>query len=231
MSNAIKFTDKGNITVDFFRPSANTDLSKCGLDHQQSIGVSVTDTGVGIPEEKQKPIFEAFQQADGSTSRQYGGTGLGLSISRELARLLGGEIQLESEENKGSKFTIFISAEMAEPDEADEPSDTVSVKSIEQPQTTESNMASVSFAEPVTENDESKSAPSIKDDRDIVEGNNRVILVIEDDLTWAKTLYKFCHQRNFKCLHAGDGETGLQLAEQYQPTAIVLDIINPAIKY
>ena len=229
MSNAIKFTDKGGITVDFFKPAANTNLSRSGLDHQQTIGISVTDTGVGIPKEKQKPIFEAFQQADGSTSRQYGGTGLGLSISRELAKLLGGEIQLESEENKGSKFTIFIPAEMAEPDEADEPSDTVSSKSTEQPQTTESNMASVKIAEPVTENDERKSAPSIKDDRDVIEGNNRVILVIEDDLNWAKTLYRFCHQRNFKCLHAGDGETGLQLAEQYQPTAIVLDIRLPGL--
>ncbi|NQT74828.1 MAG: response regulator [Chloroflexi bacterium] len=229
MSNAIKFTDTGSITVDFFKPAANANLSRSGLDQQQTIGISVTDTGVGIPKEKQKPIFEAFQQADGSTSRQYGGTGLGLSISRELARLLGGEIQLESEENKGSKFTIFIPAEMIEPDEADEPSDTVSAKSTEQPQTTESNMASVKIAEPVTENDERKSAPSIKDDRDVIEGNNRVILVIEDDLNWAKTLYKFCHQRNFKCLHAGDGETGLQLAEQYQPTAIVLDIRLPGL--
>ena len=230
MSNAIKFTDKGSITVDFFKPATNTNLSRSGLDHQQSIGISVTDTGIGIPKEKQKPIFEAFQQADGSTSRQYGGTGLGLSISRELAKLLGGEIHLESEENKGSKFTIFIPAEMTEPVDTDEPSDTVvSTKSVEQPQTTASNMVSVNIAEPATGNEERKSAPSIKDDRDAIEGNNRIILVIEDDLNFARTLYKFCHQRNFKCLHAGDGETGLQLAEQYQPTAIVLDIRLPGL--
>ncbi|MBN2425062.1 MAG: GAF domain-containing protein [Calditrichaceae bacterium] len=108
LSNAIKFTSKGGITVDIFRPKTTDNLSRSDLKVGHMIAIRVTDTGIGIPVDKQKLIFEAFQQVDGTTSRKYGGTGLGLSISRELAKILGGEILLESEEGKGSAFTIVL---------------------------------------------------------------------------------------------------------------------------
>jgi PAS domain S-box-containing protein len=108
ISNAIKFTPKGGITVDIHVPNGDVDLSRSGLHHTEALGISVIDTGIGLPVNKQKEIFEAFQQADGSTSRKYGGTGLGLSISREVSQMLGGEIHLESEEGKGSTFTVYV---------------------------------------------------------------------------------------------------------------------------
>ena len=108
VSNAIKFTDAGTVTVAFMRPRGGVMLKKSGLDPSTALAVSVTDTGIGIPSDMQKVIFEAFQQADTGTARRYSGTGLGLSISKELANLLGGEIQLESTEGKGSTFTLFL---------------------------------------------------------------------------------------------------------------------------
>ncbi|MDM8563162.1 ATP-binding protein, partial [Candidatus Marithioploca araucensis] len=108
LSNAFKFTKKGSITLDLHPVDAKADLSRSGLEPHQAIAIAVIDTGIGIPKEKQLKIFEAFQQADGSTSRSYGGTGLGLSIARQLAKLLGGELKLESEEAKGSTFTLYL---------------------------------------------------------------------------------------------------------------------------
>ncbi|MBU0996404.1 MAG: HAMP domain-containing protein [Proteobacteria bacterium] len=111
VSNAIKFTEKGSVTVDFSRPAKNTDLSRSGLDPKNTIAISVRDTGIGISPADQKIVFEAFQQVEGGTARQYGGTGLGLSISRELSRLLKGELQLISEKGTGSVFTIYLPIE------------------------------------------------------------------------------------------------------------------------
>jgi len=108
ISNAIKFTTQGSIFLDFHKPDPQTVFTHKNLKPQKSIAISVIDTGIGIPENKQEDIFQAFQQADGGISRKYGGTGLGLSISRELAKLLGGELQLHSEEGKGSTFTLYI---------------------------------------------------------------------------------------------------------------------------
>lgn len=219
MSNAIKFTDTGGITVDFSRPGPDANLSNSGLDPQKGVAIAVIDTGAGIPSEKQGEIFEAFQQADGSTSRQYGGTGLGLSISREIARLLGGEIQLESEEGKGSKFTLYIIDEMDPEVEItrDVEKAVSSVKDEKKP------------AVAKVDNPKRKPAPSIEDDRNSLTEDDKVILVVEDDLNFAKTLAKLCRERDFKCIHAGDGETGLELAEKYMPIAIVLDIKLPGL--
>ncbi|MCD4789214.1 MAG: GAF domain-containing protein, partial [Bacteroidales bacterium] len=108
LSNSIKYTHNGSVTVDISRPDKNIDLSDSGLDYKKAVSFAVTDTGIGITKEKQKLIFEAFKQADGTISRKYGGTGLGLSISKNFAFLLGGEIQLKSEKNKGSCFTLII---------------------------------------------------------------------------------------------------------------------------
>ncbi|NVL90810.1 MAG: response regulator, partial [Desulfobacterales bacterium] len=112
LSNALKFTSRGGIILTIDRPGDQlidgTDLSESGLDSAKAVSISVIDTGVGIPKDKQKMIFEAFRQADGTTSRRYGGTGLGLSIATKLAKLLGGEIRMKSEEGKGSTFTLYL---------------------------------------------------------------------------------------------------------------------------
>jgi len=207
VSNAVKFTEKGKVTVNFYRPAADVILSRSKLDPQNSIAISVTDTGIGVPGNKQLEIFEAFQQADGSTSRLYGGAGLGLSISRGLVKLLRGEIQLESTEGKGSTFTVYLPEELGE---------------VEQEKFEKKEKSAIRIP---------KSAiPQIPDDRDDIQDSERTILVIEDDLKFAGVLYKFCHERNFKCIHAGDGETGLELADTYKPDAIILDIRLPGIE-
>jgi tubulin-specific chaperone A len=115
LSNAFKFTNKGSVTLRLYRSGNEVDLSQSGLQPGEAIAISVMDTGIGIPAEKQAVIFEAFRQEDGTTSRKYGGTGLGLSISRELVWLLGGEIQMESESGKGSTFTLYLPQILKEP--------------------------------------------------------------------------------------------------------------------
>lgn len=218
MSNAIKFTEKGSIKVDFHKPAPDVDLSRSGLDIQKSIAVSVIDTGIGIPEERRSEIFEAFQQVDGSTSRKYGGTGLGLSISRELVKLLGGEIQLESREGKGAEFTVYLPEDLSDVRERGTEAGDVPTVIGRRPGTTDSE------PQPRTQ-----PAPSIKDDRDDITENDKVLLVIEDDLNFANVLYKFSHEWDFKFIHAGDGETGLKLSHKYKPDAIILDMKLPGI--
>lgn len=110
LSNSVKFTKSGHIKIRFFDASNELDIRRNDLQSKETLGISVSDTGIGISEEKQKLIFEAFQQEDGSTSRKYGGTGLGLSISKELAAILGGELQLQSKQGKGSIFTLILPA-------------------------------------------------------------------------------------------------------------------------
>ena len=219
MSNAVKFTEKGKMTVDFHKPVSGANLSRSGLDPDKSVALSVTDTGIGIPKDKQLEIFEAFQQANGSTSRIYGGTGLGLSISRELARLLGGEIQLSSEKGKGSTFTLYLPIEGVKLETRNSKLETGDLK-LERMGRPEREFQVSNF----------KSQPSIPDDRDDIKENERVILVIEDDTKFAKTLYRLCHDRDFKCIHAGDGETGLEIANKFKPDAIMLDIRLPGIE-
>ena len=210
VSNAIKFTDTGSVDVVFSRPRPGVSLSRSGLAAGNALAISVVDTGIGITPEQQKVIFEAFQQGDGSTSRQYGGTGLGLTISRELAGLLGGEIQVESEPGKGSTFTFYLPVTYT----AHEPKGRV------EPQPRPSDDATPgSFQE--------LAALSIPDDRDTLAQGDRIMLVIEDDPRFAKVLYGKCHDRGLKCLAAPTGEAGLALADQYQPAGILLDLRLP----
>jgi len=216
MSNAIKFTEKGSVTVEFSLPAENADLSRSGLDRKNAIAIAVKDTGIGISPNDQKIVFEAFQQVEGGTARQFGGTGLGLSISRELARLLGGEIQLISETGKGSAFTIYLPVQSKAGELSSFRPAHFSLKA--EPE-----------GRPAMTRPQKPAAESVPDDRDILENNEKTILVVEDDLKFAGLLLKLCHERGLKCLTTPFGEEGLELAEKYLPEAIILDIKLPGI--
>jgi CheY-like chemotaxis protein/HAMP domain-containing protein len=230
MSNAIKFTEKGGVTVDFSRPGGDVNLSGSELAGQDAIAIAVRDTGIGISPEDQKIIFEAFQQVEGGTARQYGGTGLGLSISRELARLFGGEIHLISEKGKGSTFTLYlpIKAEKKRSSEIGDrkrgPEDSSAFRAPHS--AFESSLRGVG---PYGPEAELRTPSSIEDDRDSLSKDEKAILVIEDDPKFARLLLKLCHERGLKCLATPFGEEGLELAEKYLPEAIILDIKLPGI--
>ncbi|MCD6068528.1 MAG: histidine kinase [Bacteroidetes bacterium] len=200
LSNALKFTEKGSITIGISRYSAD------------KVSINVTDTGIGIPAEKQMAVFEAFQQADGGTSRKYGGTGLGLSISRELAKLLGTEIRLSSKVNEGSTFSLIVPLTI-------NPTEGMRNKEEEKIQYNRSSAKSNQYID----------YPAAPDNRDSITTDDKVVLIIEDDLTFASVLMKQATQKGFKCISAATGEDGLLLAEKYKPTAIVLDIDLPGI--
>jgi len=244
MSNAIKFTEKGEITFSVHTPEPETDLSRSGLNRQDAIAFSVSDTGIGIPEDKLLDIFEAFQQVDGSTSRKYGGTGLGLSISRELAKLLGGEIQLKSELGKGSTFTLYLpgsskvgsllptkqkTAEVQASCKAGsvrlsaavEPAEThAEVKLPAKQKTTEVQASGKAGSKLPTLRKRTAPAPSPGD---------RCILIIEEDADFVKVLSAQCSQKGFKAVVCASGEEGLQLAEKQRHEAIILDIRLPGM--
>ena len=219
LTNAFKFTEKGRVSLSISRPSA----AQCrgyDLTPDKALALAVQDTGIGIPAEHQAVIFEAFQQADGSTSRKYGGTGLGLSISRELSKLLGGYIMLESEPGKGSAFTVMI------PERIDMPAPNV---------TAPPNAPALPRSpETLAKAPEKPPAPApaqdfIADDRKDLASGGKSLLIIEDDVNSAKIMRDFARERGFKCIIAMDGETGLHYADYYRPSAIILDISLPGI--
>ncbi|MGM1047458.1 MAG: response regulator [Bacillota bacterium] len=217
LSNAFKFTSKGSVKVDI----ASADPEKlpyflnCESDY---IAFSVKDTGIGIPDDKTDLIFEAFQQVDGTTSRKYGGTGLGLSISRELSRLLGGAIHVETEEGKGSCFTLYLPSRRTEASAEQEAAATV--------QTPDSEfILSRSFLS----SKQTIKAVRFEDDRDQIGPTDKVLLIVEDDDKFAKILLDMARGRGFKGLVALQGDVGLKMAQSYQPDAIILDIQLPVM--
>jgi CheY-like chemotaxis protein/CHASE3 domain sensor protein len=202
LSNAIKFTEKGSVTISVDRNTATT------------LNISVTDTGIGIPEDKQAAVFEAFQQAEGGTSRKYGGTGLGLSISRELAKLLEAEIKLSSELNEGSTFSLIIPLEIHPEQES---VSTVKVKPVSYAPRSLNETTFINYS-------------TIEDDRDTINTEDKIVLIIEDDQNFASILLKQANKKGFKGLSAATGEDGLLLAAKYKPQAIILDMGLPGIK-
>jgi signal transduction histidine kinase/DNA-binding response OmpR family regulator len=207
LSNALKFTSKGSVKLEIKPHDKNPSL----------LVFKVTDTGIGIAKEKQALIFEAFQQEDGSTRRKYGGTGLGLSISRELTRLLGGQIYVESEPGKGSSFRIEIP---------------VSKKIAEE--TKESSPENILLEEEVAPAPlpskfyRSEDIPQeVPDDREHIQAGDKTILVIEDDTSFAKALLDYTRSRGYKGLVAVRGDEGISLAKQFRPSGILLDIMLP----
>ena len=205
LSNAIKFTSQGSVTLHVSHDEA-----------KEKVSFKVTDTGIGIPKDKLRMVFEAFQQADGSTQRKYGGTGLGLSISRELARLLGGEIQLKSTEGEGSEFTLVVPVNFEE--------------ATELPAQVHEEIPAyvVQEAEIQPERFVTDRIPQqIEDDRDDIKQGDKVILIIEDDTAFAKILLDFSRTKNYKVIVAVRGDVGIEMAQHFKPLAILLDIQLP----
>jgi CheY-like chemotaxis protein/signal transduction histidine kinase/HAMP domain-containing protein len=215
LSNAFKFTEQGGV-----RLSVSPVMSGWSDDHPvlskvaSVVAFEVTDTGIGIPADKQRIIFEAFQQADAGTSRKYGGTGLGLAISRELANLLGGEIQLRSTPGKGSTFTLYLPQTYVGPAAA-----TVTTTDKERSSAAPLQLSSVKVTEIPVE--------SIADDRENLQPDDVVLLIVEDDPHYARILCDLARDKGFKVLVALKGAEALALAREYHPSAVSLDVFLP----
>jgi len=222
VSNGIKFTSKGGIKVRFHNVHKDTDLIYSGLEVDKSFAITVEDTGVGIPKDKQLQIFEAFQQADTSISKNFGGTGLGLSISKELAKLLKGEIQLKSEVGEGSSFTIYLPLALKK----GEVSESLNVKDDDKPEITPKKQKKPEKSEIITYHKENS---FVVDDSINLKKDEDFILVIEDDPTFAKILLKECHNNGFKGIAVSTGEEGLIISKNKGVVAIILDIKLPGI--
>ncbi|MGC4036631.1 MAG: response regulator [Chitinophagaceae bacterium] len=208
LSNALKFTSQGYVQLDISAAP------------ESMIRFAVKDTGIGVAHDKQQLIFEAFQQADGSTRRKYGGTGLGLSITKELVKLLGGEIRLISEPGKGSEFIITIPSSLSiKQKRADELQASLQL-SLTNGNAAEKKVSSQSYTSSVI-------PQNIPDDRETIGENDKTLLIIEDDIDFAKSLVDFTRQKGYKAIVAVRGDEGILLAKQYRPSGILLDIQLP----
>ena len=211
LSNSFKFTSQGHVAMEIRQVSEGWSPDHPLLrDARAVVAFSVRDTGIGIAPDKQKLIFEAFQQADAGTSRKYGGTGLGLAISRELATLLGGEIRLASVPGEGSTFTLYLPVEYAGAPARAGALPTEDAGHAALP------MLAVAHSEEVVE-----------DDRDEIAPDDNVLLIVDDDPHYARILLGLAHDKGFKGIVVGRGQTALALARQYLPAAITLDVFLP----
>lgn len=238
LSNAIKFTEMGSVTVNVNRPEENNQFRHQELNSNNCLAIAVTDTGIGISEEKREEIFEAFQQEDGSTSRKYGGTGLGLTIARELSHLLGGEIQLSSQIGKGSCFTLFLPLSLSEQalvsvlplKNKDLPDIMASINNnISDNNSTKNNIEHAPQTLITSGEIEQTLNTFIDDDRFNLNQGDKTLLIIDDDKIFAKILRDYSRKTGYQCLVAGDGRSGIYLAQQYQPSGIILDLMLPDI--
>jgi HAMP domain-containing protein/signal transduction histidine kinase/DNA-binding response OmpR family regulator len=217
LSNAFKFTERGRVSINMTPAQSGWNPENKVLSSAEAVvAFSVKDTGIGIALDKRNIIFEPFQQADGTITRRYGGTGLGLSISREIATLLGGEIQLDSVVGEGSTFTLFLPVSYT-PDTKNRRPHTSS--HIEAMVSVQKEVIPEPF---VMEN-------VVDDDRGNIETGDKTLLIIEDDLNFAKIMMEMARERGFKVLAAMRGDAGLALARQYTPSAITLDIELPGM--
>ncbi len=217
LSNAFKFTEHGGVKLSVSIAEEGWSDNHAILNGAVSvIAFEVSDTGIGILPEKQRIIFEAFQQADAGTSRKYGGTGLGLAISRELANLLGGEIQLRSQPGKGSIFTLYLPKTYVGPSTAfaDTQSDL----------RTSSSASALQLSSSVALDHPTEVVP---DDRENLGAGDSVLLIVEDDPHYARVLRDLSHDKGFKVLVASRGAEALALAREYHPTAVTLDVFLP----
>ena len=216
LSNAFKFTEQGGVRLSV---SAVTDgwtpTHQILAGAASVVAFEVTDTGIGIPADKQRIIFEAFQQADAGTSRKYGGTGLGLAISRELASLLGGEIQLKSSPGKGSTFTLYLPQTYVGPSTQ---TASPAVLPYHGPRLEMPTSSMAAMDDPIE---------SLEDDRNNIRPGDAVLLIVEDDVHYARILCDLSRDNGFKVLVALRGAAALALAREFHPTAISLDVSLP----
>ncbi|PZE22357.1 HAMP domain-containing protein [Paenibacillus xerothermodurans] len=212
LSNAFKFTEKGEVMLLIRRAYKEWNRDNETLNRAKMVlCFSVSDTGIGIPEDKQQIIFEAFQQADGSTNREYGGTGLGLAISREIAAMLGGEISLYSVVGKGSTFNLYLPLDGEFADPEPKPKYVPEVIDVAPPKRTR--------VLAVTSRDD-----ETLDDRDHIEPGDRVFLVIEDDHKFNEIMLDILRKKGIKVVITTKGSDALELAYKYKPAAITLDL-------
>lgn len=212
LSNALKFTLDGSVTLNISR------AQKPGF-----VSFSVRDTGIGIAKEKHNVIFEAFQQADGSTSRKFGGTGLGLSISMQLCQLLQGTLEFESEPGKGSLFTLSVPLSPIIQD---------SMLSSGKNHLSEQNTTGTSLVKirDQQHNLLARSIPEeIEDDRMVLVTGDRVILIVEDDINFARVLLRITREKGYKGIVCVRGDQAPDLALKFQPAAILLDVVLPVV--
>jgi HAMP domain-containing protein/signal transduction histidine kinase/CheY-like chemotaxis protein len=227
LSNSFKFTHRGRVELNVHVASKGWSPENASLNRaDRVISFSVTDTGIGVPVDKQRIIFEAFQQADGTTSRKYGGTGLGLSISREIANLLGGEITVQSAPGVGSTFTLYVPqvSVLRERAQKTVQKGEFNVASAEAAAATASG--SVSGDSMVTSSHQAVdviAASFVEDDRDNIKQGDRVLLVIESDERLALNVLNVARAHQFKVVVALRGDVGVVLARKFKPAAIVLD--------
>ncbi len=217
LSNAFKFTAQGGVGLSVSAATSGWSPGHAVLGQAPDVvAFAVADTGIGIHSEKQRIVFEAFQQADASTSRKYGGTGLGLAISRELANLLGGEIQLQSTPGVGSTFTLYLPLRYAGP----------LGRTVEEPRT--ALRTSVSSTFPSVRVSDRRVEP-IEDDRDDLGPDDSTLLIVEDDPHYARILMDLAHDQGLKAIVSTRGGDVLSLARQFRPTAISLDVFLPDV--
>ncbi len=209
VSNALKFTEKGEVSLRISAAGAR-------------VRFSVRDTGIGIAQDQQALIFDAFRQADGASNRKYGGTGLGLSISRDLAKLLGGSIDVESDVGHGSVFTLTLPRVHTDQATGGKPAHSAPVEPVRPPRASRPPSAATLDGAPPAPR-----SPAFEDDRAALDRNRRLVLVVEDDVMFAKILLDLAHELEFQCLVAHDAEGGLALAKKHVPSAIVLDVNLP----
>ncbi len=234
LSNAFKFTASGKVSLEVMPVTEgwnpeNESLNKA----RQVIAMSVTDTGIGIPAEKQQIIFEAFQQADGSTSRKYGGTGLGLAISREIASMLGGEIRLTSTPGQGSTFTLYLPQNyVAKPTRKKIETSPLALPGGT-PATSEDGIsaaAAVDLAIARRELPDASPAPQLPDDDSAsVNPGDNTLLIVENEANFARYMVNLARENGYKAVVAGRGSAALKAARELKPTAITLDINLPDI--
>jgi HAMP domain-containing protein/signal transduction histidine kinase/CheY-like chemotaxis protein len=237
LSNAFKFTEKGGVKLRIYEAKKSWRQSNPSLDNAEKVvAFQIQDSGIGISKDKQNIIFEAFQQAEGSTSRKYGGTGLGLSISRGLADLLGGSIELESEPGKGSAFTLYL------------PIDYNPQHVRKEKQSTLTNNLTISEYQVASDSDDASTIQKVQtvklpetrdlevvseiinetgDDRNLISSGDPVVLVVEDDLRFAKIMIEKAHESDLKVVVATSFGEVFDLANKFTPIAVTLDVKLP----
>ncbi|MTH16536.1 HAMP domain-containing protein [Flavobacterium sp. LC2016-01] len=225
LSNSFKFTEKGAVKLNIYKADNNWKTKNSSLENAEAVvAFEISDTGIGISKEKQNIIFEAFQQAEGSTSRKYGGTGLGLSISRGLSDLLGGSIELESDTNIGSKFTLFLPLKFVHIAEIEDINVNEEMNVIHAGKSRLKSLPSSSFNK---SDIDLYFADEVGDDRAIIKPDDKVLLIAEDNLTFAKILLERAHQHDIKAVVTTKGNDVIDYINQFHPHAITMDLNMP----